>query len=117
MKAAGRRKPAAQGTRRDADRAALYQGRASPDAPIAFRTPTSEIRNPDGSVVFRLDDIEVPEAWSQVACDVLAQKYFRKAGVPARLKESRRTTFLRSSGWKPWASAPIRTGMRVSTPT
>ncbi|MEX2650503.1 MAG: adenosylcobalamin-dependent ribonucleoside-diphosphate reductase, partial [Alphaproteobacteria bacterium] len=50
---------------------------------IAFRKTASEIRNPDGSVVFRLDDIEVPEAWSQVACDVLAQKYFRKAGVPA----------------------------------
>ncbi len=58
----------------------------SPYAAIAFRTATSEIRNPDGSVVFRLEGIEVPEAWSQVACDVLAQKYFRKAGVPARLK-------------------------------
>ncbi|MDQ0469389.1 vitamin B12-dependent ribonucleotide reductase [Labrys wisconsinensis] len=58
----------------------------SPYAPIAFRSATSEIRNPDGSVVFRLDGIAVPEAWSQVATDVLAQKYFRKAGVPARLK-------------------------------
>ena len=47
---------------------------------------SSEIRNPDGSIVFRQDGIEVPEAWSQVATDVLAQKYFRKAGVPARLK-------------------------------
>ena len=53
---------------------------------IAFRQATSEIRNPDGSVVFRLADIEVPSAWSQVAVDVLAQKYFRKAGIPARLK-------------------------------
>ena len=53
---------------------------------IDFRTASSEIRNPDGSVVFRMDEIEVPEAWSQVACDVLAQKYFRKAGVPAKLK-------------------------------
>ena len=58
----------------------------SPYAAIAFRKATSEIRNPDGSVVFRLDGIEVPAAWSQVATDVLAQKYFRKAGVPARLK-------------------------------
>ncbi|MDF2766523.1 MAG: nrdJ, partial [Rhodospirillales bacterium] len=58
----------------------------SPYAGIAFRTATSEIRNPDGSVVFHLADILVPEDWSQVACDVLAQKYFRKAGVPARLK-------------------------------
>ena len=36
--------------------------------------------------MFSLDGIEVPAAWSQVAADVLAQKYFRKAGVPARLK-------------------------------
>jgi ribonucleoside-diphosphate reductase alpha chain len=58
----------------------------SPYADIVFRAATSEIRNPDGSVVFRLENIEVPEAWSQVACDVLAQKYFRKAGVPTRLR-------------------------------
>jgi ribonucleoside-diphosphate reductase alpha chain len=56
-------------------------------ADIEFRLTTSEIRNPDGSVVFKLDDVEVPEFWSQVASDVLAQKYFRKAGVPARLKK------------------------------
>ena len=56
-------------------------------ADIRFRLTTSEIRNPDGSVVFRLDNVEVPEFWSQVASDVLAQKYFRKAGVPARLKK------------------------------
>ena len=60
--------------------AAAYDG-------IEFRTTRSEIRNPDGSVVFKLDDIQVPAAWSQVASDILAQKYFRKAGVPARLKK------------------------------
>ena len=59
----------------------------SPYATIPFRSAVSEIRNPDGSIVFRLEGIEVPEAWSQVASDVLAQKYFRKAGVPARLKK------------------------------
>src|SRR5271170_2940647 len=59
----------------------------SPYADIAFRLTVSEIRNPDGSVVFHADDVEVPQAWSQVASDVLAQKYFRKAGVPARLKK------------------------------
>jgi ribonucleoside-diphosphate reductase alpha chain len=58
----------------------------SPYAAIEFRTATSEIRNPDGSVVFRLDNVEVPKAWSQVAIDILAQKYFRKAGVPMKLK-------------------------------
>ncbi|MDH3336180.1 MAG: vitamin B12-dependent ribonucleotide reductase, partial [Rhodospirillaceae bacterium] len=57
----------------------------SPYANIEFRTATSEIRNPDGSVVFKLDDMEVPAGWSQVACDVIAQKYFRKAGVPTKL--------------------------------
>jgi ribonucleoside-diphosphate reductase alpha chain len=43
---------------------------------------SSILRNPDGSVVFQMDDIEVPKQWSQVATDILAQKYFRKAGVP-----------------------------------
>src|SRR6476620_2443577 len=56
-------------------------------AGIEFRLTTSEIKNPDGSVVFKLDNVEVPEFWSQVASDVLAQKYFRKAGVPSRLKK------------------------------
>jgi ribonucleoside-diphosphate reductase alpha chain len=59
----------------------------SPYSAIPFRSAVSEIRNPDGSIVFRLEGIEVPEAWSQVASDVLAQKYFRKAGVPAVLKK------------------------------
>src|SRR5947209_8039683 len=59
----------------------------SPYADIAFRVTASEIRNPDGSVVFRADDVEVPAAWSQVASDVLAQKYFRKAGVPSILRK------------------------------
>jgi ribonucleoside-diphosphate reductase alpha chain len=59
----------------------------SPYANIKFRRATSEIKNPDGSVVFRLDGFFVPEHWSQVAADILAQKYFRKAGVPARLKK------------------------------
>src|SRR5262249_23084599 len=59
----------------------------SPYADIEFRLTTSEIRNPDGSVVFRADDVEVRAFWWQVASDVLAQKYFRKAGVPARLKK------------------------------
>jgi ribonucleoside-diphosphate reductase alpha chain len=59
----------------------------SPYADIEFRLTGSEIRNPDGSTVFKADDVEIPAFWSQVASDVLAQKYFRKAGVPARLKK------------------------------
>lgn len=58
----------------------------SPYKGIEFRTGISEIRNPDGSVVFRLEGIQVPKEWSQVACDILAQKYFRKAGIPKKLK-------------------------------
>ncbi|MEN3950702.1 vitamin B12-dependent ribonucleotide reductase [Iodidimonas sp. SYSU 1G8] len=57
----------------------------SPYAGIPFRTAVSEIRNPNGSVVFRLDNVEVPESWSQVATDVVAQKYFRKKGIPLAL--------------------------------
>ena len=58
----------------------------SPYDSIKFRHTTSEIRNPDGSLVFQLAHMEVPASWSAVACDVLAQKYFRKAGVPNKLK-------------------------------
>lgn len=55
---------------------------ASPYAGIKFASRVSEVRNPDGSIVFHMDNVQVPESWSQVATDVLAQKYFRKAGVP-----------------------------------
>lgn len=54
---------------------------------IEFRTTTSEIKNPDGSIVFQAKDIEVPAKWSQVACDIIAQKYFRKRGIPQKLKK------------------------------
>lgn len=54
---------------------------------LDFTTTASEIRNPDGTIVFKLDNCEVPTSWSQVASDVIAQKYFRKAGVPAVLKK------------------------------
>ncbi len=59
----------------------------SPYADIKFRLTKSEIRNPDGSIVFHADNVEVPEQWSQVASDVLAQKYFRKAGVPKAIRK------------------------------
>ncbi len=61
-------------------------------AEIEFRKALSEIRNPDGSVVFRLADIDVPVQFSQVATDVLAQKYFRKAGVARRLRRVEETS-------------------------
>jgi ribonucleoside-diphosphate reductase alpha chain len=55
-------------------------------AGIEFESRSSRIANPDGSVVFEAKDIQIPKGWSQVAVDILAQKYFRKAGVPARLR-------------------------------
>src|SRR5215468_11109013 len=54
-----------------------------PFAAFTFVPRTSRIANPDGSVVFEMKDLLAPEGWSQVAVDILAQKYFRKAGVPA----------------------------------
>jgi ribonucleoside-diphosphate reductase alpha chain len=52
-----------------------------PYAGIAFEPRKSEIRNPDGSTVFLMEAVMVPKAWSQVATDILAQKYFRRAGL------------------------------------
>ena len=60
---------------------------ASAYSTIPFTVASSEIKNPDGSIIFSLKEIDIPENWSQVACDVIAQKYFRKAGVPKCLKK------------------------------
>ncbi len=71
-------------------------------ASLDFTRVSSEIRNPDGTVVFSQSGIEVPVRWSQVSSDVLAQKYFRKAGIAARLvkiKEDKVPEFL-------WRSEP-----------
>ncbi|MDP2626105.1 MAG: vitamin B12-dependent ribonucleotide reductase, partial [Candidatus Rokubacteria bacterium] len=54
----------------------------SPYAGLEFDLRNSEIKNPDGSTVFRQEGVSVPAAWSAVATDILAQKYFRKSGVP-----------------------------------
>ncbi|MFZ4647914.1 MAG: vitamin B12-dependent ribonucleotide reductase, partial [Gemmataceae bacterium] len=51
---------------------------------ISFSPRTSKIVNPDGRAVFELKDLLAPEGWSQVAVDILAQKYFRKAGIPSK---------------------------------
>src|SRR5438445_3638010 len=80
----------------------------SPYAGIDFRLTTSEIRNPDGSVVFRAENVEVPSFWSQVAADVIAQKYFRKAGVPARLKKVEEPTV---PSWL-WRSVPDEAALK-----
>ena len=57
-----------------------------PFTALTFATRTSKITEPDGTVIFEAPNVTAPEGWSQVAVDVLAQKYFRKAGVPVALK-------------------------------
>jgi len=58
-----------------------------PFSGIEFEKRVSEIRNPNGTEVFKMEDVLVPKSWSQVATDVITQKYFRKAGVPKLLKK------------------------------
>lgn len=58
------------------------QSGISPYSQFEYTRRASVLRNPDGSLVFNMENIEVPSHWSQVATDILAQKYFRKAGVP-----------------------------------
>src|SRR6202047_4108767 len=78
---------------------------------VGFRSASSEIRNPDGSVVFAAEGIEVPAEWSQVACDILAQKYLRKAGVPARLAPVEEEGV---PSWL-WRRSPDETGLALLT--
>jgi ribonucleoside-diphosphate reductase alpha chain len=54
----------------------------SPYEMFEYDYRTSVIKNPNGEIVFEMDNVEVPQGWSQIATDILAQKYFRKAGVP-----------------------------------
>ncbi len=63
------------------------QAGSDPFASLDFAPRSSRIVNPDGTVVFEAADVLVPRSWSQVAVDVLTQKYFRKAGVPVALKK------------------------------
>ncbi len=59
-----------------------YSAPGDPYAGVTFEPRDSRIVNPDGSVIFEAKDVMVPASWSQVAVDVLAQKYCRKAGIP-----------------------------------
>ena len=69
---------------------------------------TSVIRNPSGEVVFEMTNVEVPKQWSQIATDILAQKYFRKAGVPQPDGSSGRETSVKqvarrmANCWRVW---------------
>ena len=69
---------------------------------------TSVIRNPSGEVVFEMTNVEVPRQWSQIATDILAQKYFRKAGVPqadgslGRETSAKQVAHRMANCWKVW---------------
>ncbi|MEZ2338466.1 vitamin B12-dependent ribonucleotide reductase [Mucilaginibacter sp. RCC_168] len=69
---------------------------------------SSVIRNPSGDAVFEMNDVEVPATWSQVATDILAQKYFRKAGVPqadgsiGSEKSIKQVAHRMANCWKDW---------------
>ena len=69
---------------------------------------TSVIKNPTGEVVFQMDNVEVPKQWSQIATDILAQKYFRKAGVPqadgslGRETTAKQVAHRMAHCWKVW---------------
>src|SRR3989339_2234250 len=54
----------------------------SPYDMFTYELRSSVIREPNGKMVFEMNEVEVPNTWTQVATDILAQKYFRKAGVP-----------------------------------
>src|SRR5579863_10233597 len=81
-----------------------YSAPGSPYSGVAFEPRTSRIVNPDGSVIFEAKDVMVPASWSQVAVDVLAQKYCRKAGVP------KCTTRVAEEGVPDWLQRSIADG-------
>ncbi len=65
------------------------QAGKDPLSSVEFVKRTSEIKNPDGTIVFRMENVMVPSTWSQVATDIIAQKYFRKAGIPKLVKKNK----------------------------
>ncbi len=84
------------------------QDGSSPYDQFSYELRTSVIRNPAGDVVFEANDVEVPKDWSQVATDILAQKYFRKAGVPQEDGSTGRETSIKqvahrlAACWQHW---------------
>jgi ribonucleoside-diphosphate reductase alpha chain len=84
--------------------ARIYSAPEDPYAGVTFEPRSSRIVNPDGSVIFETKDVMVPSTWSQVAVDVLAQKYCRKAGVP------KATTRVAEAGVPEWLQRSIADG-------
>ena len=75
-----------------------------------YEKRSSVIRNPSGDAVFEMNNVEVPAAWSQVATDILAQKYFRKAMVPqadgttGSENSIKQVAHRMANCWKDWGS-------------
>jgi ribonucleoside-diphosphate reductase alpha chain len=84
-----------------------YSAPGNPYSGIVFEPRTSRIVNPDGSVIFEAKDVMVPSSWSQVALDVLAQKYCRKAGIP------RFTTRVTEEGVPDWLQRSMADGVAL----
>jgi len=71
---------------------------------IKFEKRTSELKNSDGSKASQSLEVAVPSDWSQVATDIMAQKYLRRAGIPEIGAETdSRQVFHRLAGcWADW---------------
>jgi ribonucleoside-diphosphate reductase alpha chain len=80
----------------------------SPFDQFEYEYRTSVIKNPNGEVVFELKDLEIPKQWSQIATDIIAQKYFRKAGVPqadgtlGRETSAKQVAHRMADCWRKW---------------
>ena len=62
----------------------------SPYGSIEFENRASVIRNPDGSIVSKWDNVSVPKHWSQVATDIMAQKIFSQSRHTKALETRKR---------------------------
>ena len=75
---------------------------------VRIRLPYSVISNPSGEIVFEMNNVEVPKQWSQIATDIIAQKYFRKAGVPqpdgslGRETSAKQVAHRMANCWRVW---------------
>jgi ribonucleoside-diphosphate reductase alpha chain len=80
----------------------------SPYEMFEYDYRTSMIKDPSGKIIFQMDNVEVPQHWSQIATDILAQKYFRKAGVPqpdgstGRETSSKQVAHRMADCWRQW---------------
>ena len=81
------------------------KGVKNPYKGITWEKRSSKITNPDGKVIFSQDEVIVPSDWSKIATDIIAQKYFRKAGVPGYPKgetDAKQVFHRLAVTWKEW---------------